>query len=180
MWRTITAIAVSLVVPLSIEATGIATPRDHASHILIPAAISADGGNGTNFRSDIRITNLRGTPQLVVIYWLPAGVGGVEKFELVELQSGETLESDDFVNEVLTLLPEEYSVTVPGESVIQIPTSGVAQNQVRIDVVQAPVEGETTSSFWVAYASSVDNITGDGWTTVGANLDSRPGKIGGP
>lgn len=275
MWRTITAIAVSLVVPLMIEATGLATPRDHASHILIPAAISADGGNGTKFRSDIRITNLRGTPQLVVIYWLPAGVGGVERFELVELQSGETLESDDFVHEVLnasglgaigvgglneetdpdpnamlhvtsrvwtpqpgtagtssqalapipvsdiesthvfikghrrneqyrtnvgivnlddadhhylvtvsgevmTLLPEEYSVTVPGESVIQIPTSGVAQNQLRIDVVQAPVEGETTSSFWVAYASSVDNITGDGWTTVGANLDSRPGKIGGP
>jgi hypothetical protein len=101
MWRTITAIAVSLVVPLMIEATGLATPRDHASHILIPAAISADGGNGTKFRSDIRITNLRGTPQLVVIYWLPAGVGGVERFELVELQSGETLESDDFVHEVL-------------------------------------------------------------------------------
>lgn len=54
---------------------------------------------------------------------------------------------------------------------IQIPTSGPPQNQLRIDVVQVPVEGEATFPLWVAYASSVDNVAGDGWTTVGASLD---------
>jgi hypothetical protein len=51
-------------------------PLAGAPHILIPAAGDAAGANGTHFRSDISIINLRTTAQRVQLYWLPQGSSG--------------------------------------------------------------------------------------------------------
>ena len=52
-------------------------PMSGAPHILIPAAGDVSGANGTHFRSDISIINLRNTTQRVQLYWLPQGSSGV-------------------------------------------------------------------------------------------------------
>lgn len=264
----IASIAISIALASTLGASGLSTPKTSSNQIIIPAAISAEGANGTYFRSDIRITNLRDTAQLVVLYWAPSGAAGPADFELVELESGETFASDDFVAEVLhesgigavgvqalddasevdpdallhvtsrvwtlqpgtegtssqafapiaaedvfaehvfiightrneqyrtnigivnldevartfdvtvsgetpTLLPEVYQVTVPAFSMTQFPTEGAPQNRLRVDIEQQADAGGTRSPFWIAYASSVDNVTGDGWTTVGAELPAK-------
>jgi hypothetical protein len=69
-----------------------------------------------------------------------------------------------------TLLPEIYRVTVPPLAMIQFPTSGAEQNQLRVDIEQERLPGQGRLTLWTAYASSVDNITGDGWSSVGVDV----------
>ncbi|MHB9020173.1 MAG: hypothetical protein ACYC3G_04905 [Minisyncoccota bacterium] len=265
MLRTLATIAASLVLTVAVEAGGLSTPRAYSNRILIPAAISADGANGTTFRSDIRLTNQSDRPQRVQLDWLPRdGAPGTAVVTIVELDPHETLASDDFVLEVMnrgglgailvngidetgaadpdarlhatarvwtpqpgsegtssqsfspiplkdvvsdklfivghrrneqyrtnigivnldsgthtflvtvsgetpTLVPEEYRVTVPGFAMVQFPVTGAQQNQLRVDIEEDIVPGGPRLSLWTAYASSVDNVTGDGWTTLGTD-----------
>jgi len=268
MLRRITLVAIALAAATTIWASGLSTPKGSSNRVLIPGAISSEGGNGTHFKSDIRVTNLRDKAQKVLLSWLPSGVSGPGYVGTVELQPGETLASDDFVSEVMhssglgailvegrnesddpdadarlyvssrvwtpqpgtegtssqafapmpladvfsenaliighrrndqyrtnvgivnldgaahtfhvslagenpTLIPEEYLVTVPGLSMVQIPTSGAPQNQLVIHIQQQVGEGEPRQTLWTAYASSVDNVSGDGWTSVSANRKSK-------
>lgn len=265
MHRTIAIIAASLVLTTAVDAGGLSTPRAHSNQILIPAAISADGANGTMFRSDIRITNQSDRSQRVQLDWLPQdGAPNPAVVTIVDLLPHETLASDDFVQEVMnrgglgailvrgidaagaldpdarlhatsrvwtpqpgsegtssqsfspvplrdvvsdklfivghrrnaqyrtnvgivnldggahtflvtvsgetpTLLPEEYRVTVPGFAMVQFPVTGAQQKQLRVDVEEDVAPGGPRLSLWTAYASTVDNVTGDGWTTVGVD-----------
>src|ERR1700682_1552534 len=50
--------------------------RSSAASILIPAAGSVPGGNGTYFRSDLTLLNYRSSDQRVQIQWLPQNVPG--------------------------------------------------------------------------------------------------------
>lgn len=70
--------------------------------VLVPAAGSIPGNNGTFFRSDISITNLRNVPQVVFMHWLPQGRAGAEFSPVrLTLPSGSTISSEDFVTEIL-------------------------------------------------------------------------------
>jgi len=265
MLRTIATIGASLVFTVAVEASGLSTPRAHSNRILIPAAISAEGANGTTFRSDIRITNQSGRPQRVQLDWLPQdGAPNPAVVTILDLFPHETRASDDFVQEVMnrgglgailvngidatgavdpdarlhatvrvwtpqpgsegtssqsfspiplrdvvneklfilghrrneqyrtnvgivnldsgehtflvtvsgetpTLVPEEYRVTVPGFAMVQFPVTGAQQNQLHVDIEEEIVPGGPRLTLWTAYASSVDNVTGDGWTTVGVD-----------
>lgn len=60
-----------------IKAHDLIIPIAGAPHILIPAAGDANGQNGTHFRSDITIINLRSTTQRVLFYWMPQGASGL-------------------------------------------------------------------------------------------------------
>ena len=104
----------ALVLPLQLAAASpaaqsLVATRGGASQLLIPAAGAIAGANDTFFRSDIRITNLGSTPQLVEMIWLPrdgwtvpprinpsAGVVVRRTLEVSEM-----IHSDDFVTEVL-------------------------------------------------------------------------------
>lgn len=270
MLKTISTVALSLIVTTTAAASGLSTPRAHADQILIPAAISAEGANGTIFRSDIRITNQRGEhTQSVLLAWLPQDglpnpAGSATFVTIVDIEPYQTLAADDFVHEVMnrgglgailvqgldefgqadpdarlhatarvwtpnpsnggtssqslapialkdianeklfilghrrneqyrtnvgivnldseahtflvtvsgetpTLLPEEYRVTVPGSAMVQFPVVGAQQNQLRIEIQEDVAPGAGNLTLWTAYASSVDNATGDGWTTVGVD-----------
>ncbi|HKR66236.1 MAG TPA: hypothetical protein VJZ00_21075 [Thermoanaerobaculia bacterium] len=52
-------------------------PLSGAPSILIPAAGDVTGANGTHFRSDISVINLRNAAQRVQISWLPQGATGI-------------------------------------------------------------------------------------------------------
>jgi hypothetical protein len=78
------------------------TPQTAAARILIPAAGNAPGQNGTYFRSDIQIANLRNADQRVLMYWLPQGSSGAAIAPLaIDLGASRGFSSDDFVANVL-------------------------------------------------------------------------------
>ncbi len=64
-----------------------------------------------------------------------------------------------------TLAPEIVTVTVPPLSMEQIPLNGPSHASVQLAVTNesAPVN----SPLWLAYGSSVDNVTGDSWSMIG-------------
>jgi hypothetical protein len=77
-------------------------PETSAPRILIPAAGNAPGANGTYFRSDIQIANLRNADQRVLMYWLPQGSSGAAITPLaIDLGASRGFSSDDFVTNVL-------------------------------------------------------------------------------
>src|SRR5688500_6950424 len=78
------------------------TPRAFASHIIIPAAGDVQGANGTHFRTDVHLINLRNVDQTVALYWLPQGrVGTSIGPKTITIQARSGLFSSDFVNSVL-------------------------------------------------------------------------------
>lgn len=64
-----------------------------------------------------------------------------------------------------TLVAEIVDVTVPAFSMVQTPLPGVAHEAfMQIDIVAT-----TAGSSWIAYGSSVDNTTGDSWSSLAVN-----------
>jgi hypothetical protein len=80
-----------------------ATP--FSNQVLIPVAGSVAGANGTYFRSDIRVTNLREVSQRVYLQWVPRNGGpvpaGISSVTIVDIAPHQTLASDDFVREIM-------------------------------------------------------------------------------
>lgn len=77
-------------------------PRSSASVILIPAAGSLQGANGTFFRSDLVLLNYRASGQRVQLQWMPQNVPGSTVAPVIftiPAQSG--INSEDFVAAVL-------------------------------------------------------------------------------
>jgi hypothetical protein len=69
-----------------------------APQILVPAAGSVAGLNGTFFRSDIAILNYRQSPQNVVFQWLPQGRSGLaETISQITIPGLSGVISEDFV-----------------------------------------------------------------------------------
>lgn len=78
------------------------TPQTSSARILVPAAGNAAGANGTYFRSDIQIANLRSATQRVQMSWLPSGSSGsgiAPRF--MDLGAGRGFSSEDFVANVM-------------------------------------------------------------------------------
>ncbi|MHB0972103.1 MAG: hypothetical protein ACYC7A_03135 [Thermoanaerobaculia bacterium] len=249
-------------------------PRSATSKLLIPAAGTVEGGHGTFFRSDVKLTNLATVPQLVEMIWLPReGWAKPPRIDptagvLVRrtLLAGETLHSDDFVTDVLhtsglgaivvralvadgsaedpsgllhatsriwtpgpaggsmsqsfpavaftdivsedvvilghrrddafrtnvgivnlddtsaftfvvevsgenpTLVPEIVEITVPPYGIALVPVEGVQQTLMRIGIRAKPLPGTGGFTLWQAFASTVDNRTGDAWSTLAFNV----------
>lgn len=92
---------------------------------------------------------------------------------IVNLDSGAHTFLVTVSGETPTLLAEEYRVTVPGFAMVQFPVTGAQQNQLRVDIEEDIVPGGPRLTLWTAYASSVDNVTGDGWATVGVDREEK-------
>jgi hypothetical protein len=77
-------------------------PQSGAPRILIPAAGNAAGANGTYFRSDIQVVNLRNVEQRVRMFWLPQGSSGASiATHTVDISPLSGIGSEDFVGGVL-------------------------------------------------------------------------------
>jgi len=66
---------------------------------------------------------------------------------------------------VATSAQDMQTVTVPAMSSQQFAMGGAATPNVQVVVSNATSSGRSTQ--WVAYGSSVDNITGDSWSMIG-------------
>ncbi len=78
------------------------TPRSSALQILIPAAGSLPGANGTFFRSDLTLLNYRISQQRVQLQWLPQNTPGSTVAPVIINLAGQSgLSSEDFVATVM-------------------------------------------------------------------------------
>ncbi len=98
-------VLLSLSVPLfaaEIEVQNLIAPLGSASQIVIPAAGSVQGANGTFFRSDITLINYASHSQMVRFRWLPQGSSGVSvPARDVTLNALTGMSSEDFVTTIL-------------------------------------------------------------------------------
>lgn len=83
---------------LSVLIAALASAQE-SNHLFIPIAGDAPGANGTHFRSDISIANLRDVDQRVLLVWRPSDGAIVTQTTLIPAHG--SLQSDNFVAEVL-------------------------------------------------------------------------------
>jgi len=77
-------------------------PEGAAPRVIIPVAGNAAGANGTFFRSDISVINLRAATQRVLIFWFPQSVSGTTlAVRAIDMAPSSGFSSEDFVNEIL-------------------------------------------------------------------------------
>jgi hypothetical protein len=78
-------------------------PQTASPAILIPAAGDVEGANGTHFRTDVTLVNLRDVPQRVQMLWYPQGGGSsagvIQRTLTINARSG--ISSTDFVRNFL-------------------------------------------------------------------------------
>jgi hypothetical protein len=99
--RILSVLLVSLLL-CSTAGADLIVPQTGAARVLVPAAGSTAGQNGTFFRSDIHLINVRPLPQRVLMYWLPLGhSGSAIAPRTIDLASGNGISSEDFVASVL-------------------------------------------------------------------------------
>jgi len=79
---------------------GVVQPLQSAPQLLIPAAGSTPGVNGTFWRSDIAIANFNDRQQLVRVQWLPQGASSTFS-KTITLEHLSFVRSNDFVAEIL-------------------------------------------------------------------------------
>jgi hypothetical protein len=238
-------------------------PVPATAQLLIPAAGSVEGANGTFFRSDIMVRNFRDVVQRVELRWLPqAGAAGAAPV-FVDIPVRSSIGSEDFVGEILhqtglgsivvtgvtaggatdvaarltaasriwtpqpgttgttsqslpavpmatiggaehatiigvrrdaryrvnvgivnvdpvrtqtlrvevptsllSLPPEVYEVTVPPLSMQLIALNALLRQPLSEVRVSNESAAAVRSSSWIAFASSVDNVTGDAWSEL--------------
>lgn len=79
-------------------------PRSAAPQIVVPVTGNAAGANGTHFRTDVNVINLRNADQRVALFWLPQGASGslLVPVRTIELRALSGFSSEDFVGEILS------------------------------------------------------------------------------
>jgi hypothetical protein len=94
-------IALFFVTLLPLNAQMVA-PRNSAVQILIPAAGSLQGANGTFFRSDLTLVNYRASQQRVQLQWMPQNTpGNTITPVILTLSPHSGINSEDFVASIL-------------------------------------------------------------------------------
>ncbi len=247
---------------------GLIQPLKNAPQILVPAAASTPGANGTFFRSDITIANFASHEQMVEIRWLPQAGTGQSVAKTITLDGSgpnSVIRSADFVHDYLAQTglgailvtgvdaagamdpnarlyvaervwtPQPGTTGTTSQSLPTIPTTaahtvgpaaipamGIPNSSgtyrtnlgiVNLDATNpqtftltwilesipdkpavvvltvpplsmiqgafAPIEitsienttpTETRSTSWVAYGSTIDNVTGDAWSELAVDL----------
>jgi hypothetical protein len=101
----ISVLILSLVIAVSALAQrseDLIVPITAARDILIPAAGDVPGANGTHFRSDISIVNLREATQRVYLYWYPQGSSGSSvQPRALDIAPTSGVQSDNFVTTIM-------------------------------------------------------------------------------
>lgn len=146
-------------------------PVAATSRLLIPAAGSAAGANGTFFRSDIMVRNLRTVVQRVELRWLPqAGAAGVAPV-FVDIPVRSSLGSEDFVGEILhqTGLGSIIVTGVTGDGAMDAAARLTAAS--RIWTPQPGTTGTTSQSLPAVPIAAIDSA--EDVTIIGVRRDDR-------
>jgi hypothetical protein len=83
------------------RANDLIVPLAAAPRILIPAAGDLPGANGTHFRSDIDVINLRDVGQTIELRWLPQQGTGSAVVRTMTLPPKSGVASENFVRDIL-------------------------------------------------------------------------------
>jgi hypothetical protein len=148
-------IFIALFLVASSSFANVVLPLGAASQVLIPAAGSAQGANGTFFKSDITIINLTSHDQAVALQWLPQGVSNSGAVTItIPVHSG--LRSADFVHDY-------FNTTGLGSIIVTGVTSGGTLDSTaalyvnsRIWTPEPGTAGTTSQSFPAVPLSAVN------------------------
>lgn len=148
--------------------------------LLIPAAGSVDGANGTHFRSDITVTNFRNVDQRVQFGWIPDPDTvpfmidpPIPSFTLLTIPASGSISSEDFFKDHLP-----YQWTIGGMLISaltqdgQIDKAALLQATERIWTAQAGTNGTTSQTFSVLDAAQIPS-GGRRVMIFGHHLDDR-------
>jgi hypothetical protein len=72
---------------------------------------------------------------------------------------------------VQTLDPVVLFVDVPPQSIEQLPIEWPEDPKLVVDVEVLPQTSGGVGTLWTAYLSTVDNLTGDSWSTLGVEIE---------
>jgi hypothetical protein len=149
-------IFVALLLVASSSFSNVVQPLGGASQVLIPAAGSAQGANGTFFKSDIIIINLTSHNQMLYLQWLPAGTTstGVVSITL-PAQSG--LRSADFVHDYFNTTGLGSIVVTGVTSAGAIDSTAVLYVNSRIWTPEPGTSGTTSQSFPAVPVSTINS-----------------------
>jgi hypothetical protein len=88
--------------PVTPQPNDLIEPRTAAYRILVPAAGNTAGANGTYFRSDINVINLKNSSsQVVQLRWLPQAGTGTSGTQIVTIAAQSGISSENFIGEIL-------------------------------------------------------------------------------
>lgn len=142
------ALAVMIPVPqaLAQQTDEVIVPQAGAARLWVPVAGSAQGANGTYFRSEISVTNVRNADQRVQLYWLPQGASGpATPVQTYDVPAGRGFSSEDFVDRLLN------RNGLGAIEVVGVTSTGAFDSQARLHVTSRiwtprPDGGEGTMS----------------------------------
>ena len=92
--------SLSIIISLLCATAAFSQPVASGPELLIPAAGSTPGANGTFFKSDITLGNFADRAQAVRLTWLPQGVTATYS-TTINLNARSFIRSDDFVHDYL-------------------------------------------------------------------------------
>lgn len=131
-------------------------PLGTAPQVLIPAAGSTPGANGTFFRSDITIVNLNTHDQQVLLRWLPRAGAGTPTSTTITIPARFAIRSSDFVKDYLNTTGIG-AIIVTGVTAAGAPDSSAALDVVSRIWTNAPgTSGTTSQSFFAIPLSAVN------------------------
>ena len=137
------------------HANSVVVPLTAVSQLLIPAAGSTPGANGTFFHSDISLVNFASHDQIVKLQWLPqSGMTGTTATVTIPAQSG--IRAADFVAAYLNTTGIG-SIIVTGVTSAGIPdTSALLYASTRVWTPQPGSSGTTSQSLPAVPVSTVN------------------------
>ena len=140
----------------SSASASVVVPLSSASQLLIPAAGSTQGADGTFFRSDITIVNLATHDQDISLRWLPQGASATSSM-LIHIAPQSALRSSDFVREILAQQGlGAILVTAVTSDGTTPDTTGALYVQSRIWTPQPGTSGTTSQSLPAVPVSDVN------------------------
>jgi len=147
---------IALLFIASTVSASVVVPTTSASQVLIPAAGSTPGANGTFFKSDITIVNLSTHDQDISLRWLPQGASATSTM-LIHLASQHAIRSSDFVREILAQQGlGSIVVTAVTANGTTPDSTGALYVQSRIWTPQPGSSGTTSQSLPAVPVSSVN------------------------
>jgi hypothetical protein len=149
-------VVAAVLISASLARASVLQPIGAHYQMLIPAAGSTEGANGTFFRSDIAIVNLLARTQSVRLEWLSQN-GTANTVRFLDIPASSGVRSADFVGELMarTGLGSLVITALTGPSGTVDPTARLAVNS-RIWTPQPGTAGTTSQSFPVIPVSSVN------------------------
>ncbi len=131
-------------------------PLGAASSVLIPAAGSTGGVNGTFFRSDISIVNFASHTQSVLLEWLPQPGAGPGVVGLIAIPALSGIRSADFVHDTFNR-SGLGAIIISGVSAAgQSDPSALLYVSARIWTPQPGTSGTTSQSFFAIPVSTIN------------------------